>query len=211
MKEGKLSKEEQNNIDSQKVLQKYTYYYKRYKSSQDAIGLTRKLGEKLDRSLKNQDVQKYAFVFDGIEKLIAARRVLQWTYALSYYFKSGGQKSLFEYQQEMLCGATESLQDIMDHNLDLDKLSSLRKDVINKTASIDKFRQEMVAQVERGDFEDLLLAHADAAIDKWACTACGKAENDRKNTHCSNPSCGACRLHGEPDCKATLCKQQPKH
>lgn len=108
----------------------------------------------------------------------------------------------------MLCGSTESLQDIMDHNLELDKLLQLRKDIINKTASIDKFRMEMVAQVERGEFEDLLLAQADTVLgERWACTAC-KTENDKKATHCSNSSCGACKLHGEPDCKATACKAQ---
>lgn len=75
------------------------YYYKRYKSSWDAIGFTRKLGEKLEKSLRNTDLSKYSFIFEAIDKLIAARRVLQWTYALAYYFKAGGQKSLFEYQQ----------------------------------------------------------------------------------------------------------------
>lgn len=209
IKEGKLSKEEKSAIENQKLLQKYTFYYKRYKSNWDAIGLTRKLGEKLEKSLKNQDVNKYAFIFDAIDKLILSRRVLQWTYALAYYFKTGGQKSLFEYQQEMLCGSTESLQDIMDHNLDVDKLLALRKDIINKTSSIEKFRFEMVAQVERGEFEDLLLAQADAGVDKWACATC-KTENDKKLTHCSNASCGACKLHGEPDCKANQCKHKDK-
>ena len=61
-KEGKLSAEERSNIDSQKLLQKYTYYYKRYKSSWDAIALTKKLGEKLEKSLKNSDLQKYSFM-----------------------------------------------------------------------------------------------------------------------------------------------------
>ena len=62
IKEGKLSKEEKSKIENQKLLQKYEYHYKRYKSNWDAIGLTRKLGDKLDRSLKNQDVNKYSFM-----------------------------------------------------------------------------------------------------------------------------------------------------
>jgi len=208
VKEGKLSKEEQSAITSAKVLQKYTYYYKRYKSSQDAIGLTRKIGDKLERALKHQEISKFSFIFDALGKLIAARQVLQWSYALAYYFKSGGEKSLFEYQQGLLTQATEELQDIVDHQCDsIDKLQQMRKDILNKSASIDKFRTEMVAQVERGEFEHLLLAEADAEQDRWACIAC-KSENDRKRTHCSNPACGACKLHGEPDCKASTCKVQ---
>jgi hypothetical protein len=173
--------------------------------------LTRKIGEKLEKNLRNADINKFSFIFEAIEKLVAARRVLQWTYALAYYFKSGGEKSLFEYQQGLLTQATESLQDIVDHQADsLEKLQSLRKDILNKSASIDKFRMEMVAQVERGDFEHLLLTEADGEQDRWACISC-KSENDRKRTHCSNPSCGACKLHGEPDCKASTCKvQQPQ-
>lgn len=156
----------------------------RYKSSWDGVSLTRKLGERLEKSMKNQDINKYAFVFDAIDKLIASRRVLQWSYALAYYCKSGGQKSLFEYQQEMLCGATEALQDIMDQHTtsaDLEKLLDMRKDVINKTSSIDKFRMEMVNQVERGEFEDLLLSQADTVLERWACTAC-KTDNAQKVT-----------------------------
>ena len=72
-KEGKLSAEERSNIDSQKLLQKYTYYYKRYKSSWDAIALTKKLGEKLEKSLKNSDLQKYSFMsVDGGSEVEAA-------------------------------------------------------------------------------------------------------------------------------------------
>jgi hypothetical protein len=142
----------------------------RYKSSWDGVTMTRKLGEKLEKQMKNQDLSKFSFVFDAIDKLMMARRVLQWTFALAYYMRAGGPRSLFEYQQDLLSGSTEALQDIMDHNMDLEKLLSLRKDIINKTSSIDKFRIEMVNQVERGDFEDLLLSQADAVIDKWACS-----------------------------------------
>ncbi len=275
----------------------------RYKSSWDAIGLTRKLGDKLEKGLRHTDINKFHFIFEvssfkthtrrgggaalaeiffdvffafssfllfcflffflslcdlflssspstslslslsfsfqAIDKLVLARRVLQWTYALSYYFKSGGEKSLFEYQQGLLTQATESLQDIVDASAGegaagVDKLLQLRKvserrekrkrwdallplgcccwlaaswffsqcrflslpfshasaplpfpslspqDVINKTASIDKFRTEMVAQVERGEFEHLLLAQADGDLgERWACVAC-KTENEKK-------------------------------
>lgn len=204
-----MSAEEKQAIENQKVLQKYTYYYKRYKSSWEAIALTGKIAGKLERALRNTDISKFSFIFEAIDKLIMARRVLQWTYALAYYFKSGGEKSLFEYQQGLLTQATESLQDIVDHKCDsIDTLQQLRKDILNKTASIDKFRMEMVAQVERGEFEHLLLADADAELDRWACAAC-KTDNDRKRSHCSNPTCGACKLHGEPDCKAGACRVQP--
>lgn len=48
----------------------------------------------------------------------------------------------------MLISNTEALQDIMESN-DGAKLLALRKDVINRTSSIDKFRAEMVQQVHK--------------------------------------------------------------
>src|SRR6185312_217787 len=58
-------------------------------------------------------------------------------------------KQLFEYQQGLLLESTEQLQDIMESN-NMEKLLDMRKDILNKSASIDKFRAEMVKQVERG-------------------------------------------------------------
>ena len=147
---------------------------------------------------------RYSFLLEAIDKLIAARRILQWTYSLAYYLRNGGVKHLFEYQQEMLAGNTEALQDVMENN-SLEKLLGLRKDIINKTSSMDKFRQEMVAQVERGEFDELLLSHADIGMDRWTCTNC-KADNSRDAPLCTG--CGSCKLHGEYECKA--CKLPPK-
>ena len=115
VKEGKVSSEERGMVDNQKLLQKYTFYYKRFKGSADAIKFTQKLGDKIERSMKDEDLNKYSFLLEAVDKLIAARRILQWTYSLAYYLKNGGQKHLFEYQQEMLVGSTEALQDIMDN------------------------------------------------------------------------------------------------
>lgn len=72
--------------------------------------------------------------------------------------------------------------------------------VVHNCASMDKFRMEMCAQVERGDLEDLLLQTADQYIDqKWTCTIC-RADNKIDALMCI--SCTACKLHGEQECKA---------
>jgi len=200
MKEGKISSEESTIQQNQKVLQKYSYYYKRFKCSADAIKFTVALREKLEKQINDQDFHKFAYVGETIDKLILARTVLQWTYSLSYYLKSGKDKHLFEYQQDLLNEATESLQDIID-NHDATYLLTHRKDIINKTSAMDKFRQEMVAQVERGDFEDLLLSTAESGGEEgnvWTCTNC-KFDNKKKDQHCNK--CASCKLHGELECK----------
>jgi len=141
---------------------------------------------------------------EAVEKLIEARRVLQWTYALAYYLKSDKQKNLFEYQQEMLVGNTEALQDIME-NSEVDKLLSMRSEIINRTRTIDKFRAEMVKQVEAGDFEELLLSKADTGATMWTCPHC---KTDNKNSLELCGSCTACQRHGEQECKVCGIKKQ---
>jgi predicted amidophosphoribosyltransferase len=64
----------------------------------------------------------------------------------------------------------------------------------------------MVKQIERGDFEELLLSSADDTMDNWACSTC-KKDNEKTAVHCA--ACSACRLHGEMDCKPCKDKKPP--
>jgi ariadne-1 len=163
---GKQSDEEKDMVNNQRLLQKFEYYFKRFKGSTEAIKITQKMNETFERMFyslclflcigpvsyccsasffteaaakHNIDITKYAFVTEAIEKLIDARRVLQWTYAMAFYLKSGPKKILFEYQQEMLVGNTEALTHIMENHIDnFEKIMSLRSDIMNRTRTIDK-------------------------------------------------------------------------
>jgi len=200
---GAFSEEEKTIQDNQRLLQKYRYYYNRFKSSQEAIAMTTKLGERIERSNSAADVGKTSFLLDAIHKLIDARRVLQWTYSMSYYLKAGKEKNLFEYQQELLIGQTEGLQELME-NTPLDQLTGKRHEIIDRTSTMEKFRREMVIQVESGDLETLLLSEADSSLSgNWGCTSC-KAENKPDAQICTG--CTACRTHGEADCKGCASK-----
>jgi len=204
MAKGQVSEEENKILTNTKLLQKYTYYYKRFKGMADGIEMTKKLGTKLETAFKDDDIAKFGFLMDAVDKLIQARQILMWTYCMSFYMRAGGSKQLFEYQQDMLVGNTEALQDIMENNA-AEKLLDMRKEVLNRTSSIDKFRQEMVKQVERGDFEELLMSKEDAESESWGCSTC-KKDNAKDAVHCA--SCGACKLHGEMECKP--CKKLEK-
>jgi len=203
---GAVSSEEKGMIENQVLLQKYTYYYKRFASSVEAIKFTQKIGTELETKMKNQDLTKFTFVTNGVDKLVAARRVLQWCYMLGYYMKAGGEKNLFEYQQQLLLENTETLQDIMDNSKDLEILMQKRAAILNLTGLIDKYTKEMVKKVEEGKFEDLLMNKADTVTEKWACGIC-KIENKKEAVHCSG--CQACKKHGEQECKP--CGKQEKH
>jgi len=148
--------------------------------------------------MKEQDINKYAFLLEATDKLVEARRVLQWSYILSYYMKSGLQKDLFEYQQQMLCGKTENLQDIMEEKKVGDLLSK-KRDIQDLTALISKFRLEMAKLVEGESFQEAFLQEADTVMEMWACSTC-KIDNRKDSTLCV--ACKACKIHGEQECKA---------
>jgi len=82
----------------------------------------------------------------------------------------------------------------------------MRNDIINKTRTIDKFRNEMVKQVEGGDFEEILLTRADTGTTMWTCAHC-KTDNKMNLELCTG--CTACQKHGEQECKA--CKKAAAH
>jgi len=195
---GNASDEEKNMLYNQKLLQKYAYYYKHFKSCIEGIKLTQLIIDRIEKGMQNnEDIARYMFLNEAVEKLKEARAVLQWTYALAYYLKTDKQKNLFEYQQEMLVGNTEALQDLMEND-DVKSLMNKRNEIVNRTRTIDKFRVEMCKQVERGDFEELLLSKADIGSAMWTCPHC-KSDNKLTQELCS--SCTACQKHGEQECK----------
>ena len=203
---GSVSEEEKAIVNNQKLLQKYRFYYNRFRNSIESIAMTRKFGVKMEAKLGDTDIGKSSFLVDAIHKLIEARRVLQWTYSMAYYMRAGREKNLFEYQQELLIVQTEGLQELME-NTQHDQLPSKRHDIIDRTSTMDRFRREIVKKVEEGVYEAILLPEADTTTGMWGCTAC-KAENRPEVDMCVG--CTACRTHGEQECKGCKAKQSKK-
>jgi ariadne-1 len=197
IEQGTRSSEEKDNIDATALMQKYLYYYKRFKDMDTGIALTKRLKKNIEKTCESLDPNKYGFLLDGVDKLIFARRVMQNTYLLAYFLQKGKTKNLFEHQQGMLIQNCESLQDIME-NTKLDKLLDSRIAVISKTGAIDKYAKELSKVVDDVGFVDALGNEADAAMDGWACSTCSTIN---KSEAVSCKGCTACRLHGEMDCK----------
>eukprot|EP00808_Paulinella_micropora_P015018 g2278.t1 len=163
VEKGKRSEEEKVQISNTQLLQKYMHYYKYYKDHKLSIALTQNLGGTIERKLHEKDINQYAFLLEATERLVESRRTLQWVYVMSYYMKNGLQKHLFEYQQQMLSGKTEELQDLLEKHFlrgsDSCKPTSLlepdnRRKVQDLAALITKFRCEIQNMVEKGDFEE---------------------------------------------------------
>jgi len=189
-------------MDNQRLLQKYTYYYKRYKSMTLGVSLTLKLRGKIEADMAQGGVplSEYSFILAALDALVDSRRVLQFTNVLAYYIRSGSLKTLFEYQQQQLTESTEMLQDLVETKTGAELLE-IKSIVINRLAALARFRGEMEKRVEAGEFDNALLGEADGETDIWGCGACG-SDNPRTASHCV--SCAACQLHGEMECKGCV-------
>jgi len=208
---GNLSDEEKKIMENQKILQKRTFYTTRFGETKWSVDFLLKLRDKYAEAASTTHdslpLNRVTFVFDAFEKLLDALRVLQWTYCMAYYLQAGRKKNLFEHQQQLLIQQTDGLKELFDNNSEkfkqgVDLLRGIvekRDEVLNRTASIERFRREMIAHVENGDLDDVMLTQADHQMSAWACTACTKS-NKLEADVCS--SCQACRKHGEMDCKA---------
>jgi ariadne-1 len=203
VKQGKRSNEEKSLMDNTRLLQKYTYYYKRYKGMIQSISLTHALKNRIEEAMvrNSLDQSRYAFLSTALNALIEARRVLQFTYVLAYYIRSGAAKTLFEYQQQRLTEGTETLQDLVETHNPTELLERRRSSVVNRTATLVRLCSEMTKRVDSGEFDDALLGEADINSDMWGCVACGM-DNKQNAPHCV--ACSACQAHGEPECKACV-------
>eukprot|EP00457_Paulinella_chromatophora_P003084 gb/GEZN01003089.1/.p1 GENE.gb/GEZN01003089.1/~~gb/GEZN01003089.1/.p1 ORF type:complete len:532 (+),score=62.37 gb/GEZN01003089.1/:275-1870(+) len=212
-KKGIFSEEEQQIREKQAFLQsathtKYMFYRERFDHHRRAAEYAMKFIAEIE---KQANADKYKKIEDAAKEVINCRRVLQWTFCIAYYLKPGCQKSLFEKWQELLNGLTEQLQDILEKNsahpeqmLESKLLQSIGKLV----RSVSDFRRKTVESCESPEFSELLGYKVEHEADAWYCTACQqnhKGLDKLKLTHCPNPVCLACRIHGEPACRVPGC------
>jgi len=216
---GIFNEEEKEMKEKQQFLQspayiKYLFYRQHYDHHRDATKFASEFIKTLE---KNEDASKYKKVVDVSVMVIQARHVLQWTYCLCYYLKPGTRKDLFEEQQRLLCNFTEQLQEILDSHSKEEKLRELlepklHQEMVTRARSVDGFRLKTIEATDSPDFVGLLDYKVfKGEGDSWACTACSKTHEGKDKMvlkHCPNAACGACRLHGEPECRVPSCKRE---
>lgn len=193
IKNNNISDEEKAILQGNVILSKYMYYYNKHKESERNYIMYQK---KLDEYC-NSTLNVYTFIIKAIEKLIEVFKILKWIYCMTYYMKDGPQKKLFEYQQLMLIDHVHKL-DAYISNVESSP-TKFNNEITLLTHTIDTFIQRILKDIENGDFEYVLLNEADEYTNMWGCTAC-TTNNEKELLKCK--SCGACKLHGEQDCRA---------
>ncbi|CAM9276486.1 unnamed protein product [Ectocarpus sp. 8 AP-2014] len=135
-------------------LDRYLHYYKRYQAHDSSQQIAEKQQDATERRMVELqessagsawiDVQ---FLKTAMEQLIECRRVLKYTYVMSYYIEEKTPaKELFEHHQENLEKYTERLHELSESPLE--KIE--RTNVINYTRCTDRFCKSLLQSVQDG-------------------------------------------------------------
>mmetsp|Transcript_8487 Transcript_8487/g.26631 ORF Transcript_8487/g.26631 Transcript_8487/m.26631 type:complete len:526 (+) Transcript_8487:30-1607(+) len=162
-KAGRVSNDEKKRDAARTELNRYMHYFERFinheRAAKHMVATQRKIVSKMTM-LQDSGMYKIAevlFLKDAGEEVLQCRRVLKWTYPLSYYMPPGKEKTLFEFLQENLEKNLEHLHELVERPLDPyfsedahHSFFLFRTEVTNYTNVTRKFRQNLMEGVERG-------------------------------------------------------------
>jgi len=97
------------------------------------------------QNMKGSGSTSVQFLLDAVETVISCRKLLEWSYAWSYFLKeSGPMRELFRNHLNNLEEFTEELGELTEQPLDKLMLDSQRTEVVNKTRVIQKYKKNIV-------------------------------------------------------------------
>jgi ariadne-1 len=208
---GEFSEEENKMMDSNKFMQKFMFFKQRYDNCARGVLKAKELLKKIEAAEKKNELEGPAFwLTEIVTQLTECHRMLQWTFCLGYYLKASGVKTLFEQKQSELVAKVDKFHELLESHSVKDLFAQMRKvkaDAVSVVGSVTYF-----AELGTDALMDVIQHEADAESETWACVSCSTANPDysdikakKKTTHCKK--CTACRVHGEPECRSTLCRK----
>ncbi|RKP17959.1 hypothetical protein ROZALSC1DRAFT_30287 [Rozella allomycis CSF55] len=145
---------------SRKQLERYLHFYTRYINHEQSIKLEHKLMEKIEKKMEEiQQTTEYSwievqFFKKGLTVLTECRNVLKYTYAFGYYLARNNWTLIFEENQKDLELAVECLAELLEKPLNVQELSQLKQQILDKSVYVDSRRKILVNDTAKGLFED---------------------------------------------------------
>ncbi|KAJ1655978.1 hypothetical protein IWQ61_004365 [Dispira simplex] len=145
---------------SREALTRYLHYQTRYANHERSADLDRDLYRKTERKMElmqqasNLSWIEVQFLRDAADTLMQCRMTLKWTYAFAFYLVPNNMTELFEDNQRDLEMATEQLSGFLESPINPDTISTLRQQVLDKTAYVTSRRKVVLEDTARGFAED---------------------------------------------------------
>jgi ariadne-1 len=195
-----INQEEADFAANQAFLQSYYVYRNSYDNHAKQAAMLTKLLAAVEKSPHPREAVQA--IKECLECTIEAERILQWSFAMSYYLKgAGSRKEFFELQQTQLSQLCESVEALVEKK-SVEELLPIQDVLRHHSGSIKRSATGTSDAMMSDVFLDILTAEAQQAK-VWACVACGLSQ-DQTLRNCTR--CGSCKKHGEAECHRPECQ-----
>ena len=162
----KAEKKSTNN--SKFELEKFIFYFDRYKNHDKALIHALKLRNSICyyievlNQTKNLPLSELYFLNDAIESMIKSRKFLKYTYVFGFYMLELKEKKFFEHRQSLLESNTDRLHELLENETItnimaiynfkefLDEFTNFKNIIINLSAATDKYLTNLMTEIENG-------------------------------------------------------------
>jgi len=144
-----------NQEKSRAALQRYLFYYNRYKNHLQSLKFESKLyamvKDKMEEMQQhNMSWIEVQFLKKSLDILCECRRTLMYTYVFAYYLRKNNQSAIFEDNQRDLENATEHLSEYLERDISAENLVDIKQKVQDKYRYCDKRRKVLLYHVYEG-------------------------------------------------------------
>lgn len=151
-------KKEKDRVKNRANLDRYLFYYNRYKGHKESLKLERKLVNTVQakmQKLQDNESASWAEVQclpKAVEVLSTCRQMMMNTYIFAYYLEHNNHAEIFETNQKDLEMATEQLSGFLEQDLMLEQkdLKSLVQKVQDKCRYVEHRRKSLMDHIVEG-------------------------------------------------------------
>jgi ariadne-1 len=121
--------------------------------------LDKELYEKTERKMEEMQQSselswiEVQFLKKAVQVLLQSRMTLKWTYCFAYYLQRDNATALFEDNQRDLEMAVETLSELLEKPVELEKVAETKQWVLDKTVYVASRREVLLTDTCRGLLE----------------------------------------------------------
>uniref|UniRef100_A0A1I7UFF8 RBR-type E3 ubiquitin transferase n=1 Tax=Caenorhabditis tropicalis TaxID=1561998 RepID=A0A1I7UFF8_9PELO len=137
-------------------LDRYIFYYNRYRGHQQSLKLESKLIRKVEKKMDKMQEKGMSFsdvqcLRHAVDVLSVCRQTMMLTYVFAYYLDKNNHSLIFEANQKDLEMATEQLSGFLERELEDEDLTTLKQSVQDKSRYVEHRRKRLLDHCADGN------------------------------------------------------------